>query len=211
VPAEGFFVSMVAEFFVALRRDDTLATGKLTIMNTLLSKRFSLMAHRICYHTVLCVAFSFLVSSTLSADETMEAKVKRVIDGDSILVVDSNDMEFEAQLEGIDAPEMKQEFGKESLEALTKMLKDQKVKLTWKSKDTYDRLLAQVYLEDKHINVEMLRSGMAWHFKRYNKSEELAKIESEAKQAKKGLWAKESPVAPWDYRKENKAPDKPAK
>lgn len=169
------------------------------------------MTHRICYHTVLCVAFSFLVSSTLSADETMEAKVKRVIDGDSILVVDGNDMEFEAQLEGIDAPEMKQEFGKESLEALTKMLKDQKVKLTWKSKDAYDRLLAQVYVEDKHINVEMLRSGMAWHFKRYNKSEELAKIELEAKQAKKGLWAKESPVAPWDYRKENKAPDKPAK
>ena len=169
------------------------------------------MTHRICYHTVLCAEFTFLVSSTLSADETMEAKVKRVIDGDSILVVDSNEMEFEAQLEGIDAPEMKQEFGKESLEALTKMLKDQKVKLTWKSKDTYDRLLAQVYLEDKHINIEMLRSGMAWHFKRYNKSEELAKIELEAKQAKKGLWAKESPVAPWDYRKENKAPDKPAK
>lgn len=169
------------------------------------------MTLKICYHTVLCVAFSFLVSTTSSADETMEAKVKRVIDGDSILVVDSNDMEFEAQLEGIDAPEMKQEFGKESLEALTKMLKDQKVKLTWKSKDTYDRLLAQVYLEDKHINIEMLRSGMAWHFKRYNKSEELAKIELEAKQAKKGLWSKESPVAPWDYRKENKAPDKPSK
>ena len=109
------------------------------------------MTLKIFYHTVLCVAFSFLVSSTLSADETMEAKVKRVIDGDSILVVDSNDMEFEAQLEGIDAPEMKQEFGKESLEALTKMLKDQKVKLTWKSKDTYDRLLAQVYLEDKFL------------------------------------------------------------
>jgi type 1 glutamine amidotransferase len=33
----------------------------------------------------------------------------------------------------------------------------------------------------------------------------------EAKQAKKGLWSKESPVAPWDYRKENKAPDKPSK
>jgi micrococcal nuclease len=169
------------------------------------------MTHRILVQTVFGLAFAMMASAIASADETMEAKVKRVIDGDSILVVDSNDMEFEAQLEGIDAPEMKQEFGKESLEALTKMLKDQKVKLTWKSKDTYDRLLAQVYLEDKHINIEMLRTGMAWHFKRYNKSEELAKIESEAKLAKKGLWSKESPVAPWDYRKENKAPDKPSK
>ena len=169
------------------------------------------MTHPIFGQTVIGIAFAIMTSAMAPADETMEAKVKRVIDGDSILVVDSNDTEFEAQLEGIDAPEMKQEFGKESLEALTKMLKDQKVKLTWKSKDTYDRLLAQVYVADKHVNIEMLRSGMAWHFKRYNKSEELAKIELEAKQAKKGLWSKESPVAPWDYRKENKAPDKPSK
>ncbi|MFY7877448.1 MAG: thermonuclease family protein [Pirellula sp.] len=169
------------------------------------------MTHQIFGQTVIGIVFAMMTSAIVPADETMEAKVKRVIDGDSILVVDSNDMEFEAQLEGIDAPELKQEFGKESLEALTKMLKDQKVKLTWKSKDTYDRLLAQVYLEDKHVNIEMLRSGMAWHFKRYNKSEELAKIELEAKQAKKGLWSKESPLAPWDYRKENKAPDKPSK
>ena len=167
------------------------------------------MTHPIFGQTVIGIAFAIMTSAMAPADETMEAKVKRVIDGDSILVVDSNDTEFEAQLEGIDAPEMKQEFGKESLEALTKMLKDQKVKLTWKS--TYDRLLAQVYVADKHVNIEMLRSGMAWHFKRYNKSEELAKIELEAKQAKKGLWSKESPVAPWDYRKENKAPDKPSK
>ena len=94
------------------------------------------MTHRILVQTVFGLAFAMMASAIASADETMEAKVKRVIDGDSILVVDSNDMEFEAQLEGIDAPEMKQEFGKESLEALTKMLKDQKVKLTWKSKDT---------------------------------------------------------------------------
>jgi endonuclease YncB( thermonuclease family) len=52
---------------------------------------------------------------------------------------------------------------------------------------------------------------MAWHFKRYNKSEALAKLEVEAKEAKKGLWKNGSPTAPWDYRKENKAPDKPAK
>ena len=169
------------------------------------------MKNRIFVRTTGCISFSIALSLGAFADDTLEGKVKRVIDGDSILVVDDKDVEYEAQLEGIDAPEMKQDFGKESTNALTKMLKDQKVKLTWKSKDTYERLLAQVHVEDKHINVEMIRSGMAWHFKRYNKSEELAKLESEAKKAKKGLWAQESPVAPWDYRKDNKAPDKPSK
>lgn len=151
------------------------------------------------------------LTNSSSDDDTVEGKVTRIIDGDSILVTDSKDIEYEVQLEGIDAPEAKQEFGKESTEALSKMLKDKSVKLTWKSKDNFDRLLAQVYDGEKHINTEMLKAGMAWHFKKYNKDESLAKVESEAKEAKKGLWAKESPMAPWDYRQENKAPDKPFK
>lgn len=150
-------------------------------------------------------------SSIALGDETVDGKVTRIIDGDSILVTDSKSVEYEVQLEGIDAPEIKQDFGKESTEGLSKLLKDKTVRITWKSKDNFERLLAQVYDGDKHINMEMIKTGMAWHFKRYNQDEELAKAETAAKEAKKGLWAAESPVAPWDYRKENKAPDKPLK
>ena len=160
---------------------------------------------------LIAFSVSLTVSLVAATDDTVEGKVTRIIDGDSILVVDAKKVEHEVQLEGIDAPEMKQDFGKESTEGLTKLLKDKSVRLTWKSKDNFDRLLAQVYDGDKHINMEMIKTGMAWHFKRYNKDESLAKAELEAKEAKKGLWAKESPIAPWDYRKENKSPDKPLK
>lgn len=160
------------------------------------------------------VVFSWAIAtlcltSAVRADDSVEGKVTKIIDGDSILVKDAKDVEYEVQLEGIDAPELKQEFGKESSEALSKLIKDKSVKLTWKSKDNFERLLAQVYVDESHINAEMLKTGMAWHFKRYNKSEELAKLETQAKEAKKGLWAKESPTAPWDFRKENRSPDKP--
>ena len=161
-------------------------------------------------HLAYCF-IAILAFSTAYADETVEGKVTRIIDGDSILVTDSKMVEYEVQLEGIDAPEMQQDFGKESTEGLSKLLKYKSVRLTWKSKDNFDRLLAQVYAGDKHINMEMIKTGMAWHFKKYNKDEELAKAETEAREAKKGLWARESPMAPWDYRKENKAPDKPLK
>lgn len=146
-------------------------------------------------------------------ETTLQVTVKRVIDGDSILVLDpkDNNKEYEVQLEGLDAPELKQEFGKESSEALAKWIEKKELRISWKSKDNFERLLAQVYVGETHINSEMLKSGMAWHFKRYNKSEALAKLETEAKEAKKGLWKNSSPTAPWDYRKENKAPDKPAK
>ena len=114
--------------------------------------------------------------STALGDETLMGKVTRIIDGDSILVTDSKSVEYEVQLEGIDAPELKQEFGKESTEGLSKLLKDKMVRITWKSKDNFERLLAQVYDGDKHINMELIKTGMAWHFKRYNNDEELAKI-----------------------------------
>ena len=149
--------------------------------------------------------------SSLFEDETAEGKVTRILDGDSIFVTDSKSVEFEVQLEGIDAPELKQEFGKESAEGLSKLLKDKTVRLTWKSRDNFERPLAQVYVGDKHINLEMIKTGMAWHFKKYNQDEVLSKAEVEAKEAKKGLWAKEAPTAPWDYRRDNKAPDKPFK
>jgi micrococcal nuclease len=162
------------------------------------------------FATLLGFAVTCLLSFA-HADDTVEGKVTKIIDGDSIIVTDAADKEYEVQLEGIDAPEMKQEFGKEATEGLTKMLKDKPVKITWKSKDNFDRVLAQVYVEKTHINIEMLKAGFAWHFKRYNKSEELAKAETEAREAKKGLWAKESPMAPWEYRQTNKSPDKPLK
>jgi micrococcal nuclease len=155
---------------------------------------------------LLCI---LCVSSSALGDDSVEGKVTRIIDGDSILVTDGKGVEYEVQLEGIDAPEPKQDFGKEATDALSKWIKDKSVKVTWKSKDNFDRVLAQVYEGEKHINMEMLKSGMAWHFKRYNKEETLAKAEAEAKEAKKGLWAKDSPKAPWDYRKENKTPEKP--
>ena len=133
----------------------------------------------------------------------------KIIDGDSIKVRGADGKEYEVQIEGTDAPELKQEYGKESTEALKKMLFDSDVRVSWKKKDNFERLLAQVYRGEKHINAEMIRSGNAWHFKRYNQSQALADLELEAKKEKRGLWKAENPIAPWDYRKENRSPDKP--
>ncbi len=144
-------------------------------------------------------------------EQTLNAKVKKVIDGDSILVVDDQQLEHEIQLEGIDAPEAKQPYGQESTDALTKKIADAKVRITWAKKDTYGRLLGQVYVGDEHCNLSMIQQGHAWHFKRYNKNQVLADAETEARKKKVGLWGTEDPMAPWDFRSKNKAPDRPSK
>lgn len=142
-------------------------------------------------------------------EESIIGEVTKVIDGDSFKVKSADGKEYEVQIEGTDAPELKQPYGKESGEALRKILGDAKVRVTWMKKDNFERPLAQVYLVDLHVNAEMIRTGNSWHFKRYNQSKELAELEIEAKKNKLGLWATDNPQAPWDYRKENRAPDKP--
>ncbi|XZE34812.1 thermonuclease family protein [Pirellulaceae bacterium SH501] len=187
--------------------------------NSLPSARFGWLSY------LAIAAATFASTSSLIAQEkeaapatkptTTTVVVKKVLDGDSVSVLELRKPEpaaFEVQIEGIDAPELAQPFGKESREALAKLLPvDSVITVTWTSKDNYGRLLAQVYDKSKkHINSEMLRQGMAWHFKRYNQSKELAALEEEAKAKKSGLWAAPDPKAPWDYRRENKTPDRPA-
>lgn len=140
-------------------------------------------------------------------EQTMEGKTKKVIDGDSLVVIDDEGKESEIQLDGIDAPEFKQAFGKDATKVLEKLVANKKVTVKWTAKDNYDRILGKVYVEETFVNLEMLKKGAAWHFKRYNKDEILAKAEEEAKSEKVGLWKDDAPESPWDYRKNNRSKD----
>lgn len=50
----------------------------------------------------------------------------------------------------------------------------------------------------------MVKEGMAWHYKQYSKSIVLADAETEARTAKKGLWAEKLSEPPWGFRKRGK-------
>lgn len=138
--------------------------------------------------------------------QTVTGKVARIIDGDSLRIVSDDDgQDVEVQLEGTDAPEFKQDYGQEATEVLKELIDtDKKIRVTWRTADNYGRILGHVHQDDKHINLEMVRRGASWHYKRYNKEEELAKAEEEARKAKRGLWKKADPVAPWDWRAKNR-------
>ena len=58
-----------------------------------------------------------------------------------------------------------------------------------------------MYFNNININKELVKNGLAWHFKKYSSDVEYAKLERQARKSKVGLWKEKNPIAPWDWRK----------
>jgi endonuclease YncB( thermonuclease family) len=128
----------------------------------------------------------------------------RVIDGDSITLG-----KLRIRLQGIDAPELKQECldnksnqlykcGEVAKSYLIKLIDKQVVACTNEGLDRYKRQLAYCYVGKLNLNSEMVRTGNALAYSKYDKT--FIKEEMEAKANKIGIWASKF-ENPEQYRK----------
>ena len=141
------------------------------------------------------------------ADET--GVITKIIDGDTVYL-NSNGKEFKIRLQFIDAPELEQSFGKESKLLLENLVLNKEVILKGNMKDRYQRLLGILFLNNKDINLYMIKVGAAWHYKKYAKLDQTKKkyfeyetTENEARDKKFGLW-RDDAIPPWVWRKNKK-------
>ena len=145
----------------------------------------------------------------LFAEEFM-AKVIRVVDGDSVNVLRLPEKEeLKLRLYGIDAPEWKQAYGKESKDALKGLLgPNAEISVKVLDNDRYGRLICKLHLDNKDISVNewMISDGNAWHYVKYAPDDmNLKQAEDNARNNKLGLWSAIDPTPPWEYRKNQKA------
>lgn len=167
-------------------------------------------------HLFLCVILSIygcthpesknknLKSSKNHNQSSNEVTVIGIIDGDTYDVLIDN-KSVRIRMFGIDAPERGMPYYKVSKKKLSELCFNKMVKLQVKNKDRNGRTVAIAYLEDgTNINLEMIKEGLAWHYTKYSDDIEFANAEATARQERKGLWADESPIAPWEIRKLHK-------
>ena len=135
-------------------------------------------------------------------------KVVAITDGDTIKVLNDQNEQVKVRLESIDTPERKQPFGEVAKDYLGQLIHEKNVIVKETGEDRYGRTLAFIALPigdgSLDINREMVRSGHAWHYVTYSKSETLGFEEQEARKEKCGLWAGTGPddqVPPWEWRK----------
>lgn len=140
-----------------------------------------------------------------------DGKVVSIADGDTFTLLDAANQQVKVRLHGIDCPERAQDFGQVARQKLSDLVFNQPVKLDIKDTDRYGRAVAVVYtLQGLCVNEELLKSGLAWHYKQYDKNEAWADLEQKARMLKTGLWSQPNPVAPWNWRKEKRQPTKKA-
>jgi endonuclease YncB( thermonuclease family) len=134
------------------------------------------------------------------SDDALRGRVVKVADGDTITILDSANTQHKIRLQGIDAPEKGQAFGKASGRFLSGLVAGRDVRVTYAKRDQYNRILGTVYLDDRDINLEMLKAGMAWHYKRFDKSPAYAAAEQDARENRRGLWSDPNPIPPEQFR-----------
>ena len=152
----------------------------------------------------------FLVAVLLAGDTcaaTLEGRVVGVHDGDTITVLDASRQQYKIRLAGIDAPELHQAFGSRSKQNLSGLVYNRQVLVEWEKHDRYGRTVGMVLVDGRDANLEQVRAGMAWWYRQYAKEQRpddrqrYEAAESEARQAKRGLWADQAPVPPWEFRR----------
>ena len=141
---------------------------------------------------IAIILFLIPLCACRSAPET--ATVTRVIDGDTIVIATGQRVRYI----GIDTPEVYPQleaYGSEAWLANRKLVEGKKVRLERDVSETdkYGRLLRYVYVDDTFVNAELVRQGLA-EAKAYPPDTKyqdlLEQLESEARQAGRGMWAK---------------------
>lgn len=142
--------------------------------------------------------------STALAD-SYTAKCKYVFDGDSFTVIRSGETEeTEVRLYGIDAPEKGQEYAKQAREKLIKLIRNKQIRVEVQDTDPYGRQVVKVYVGKTYVNLEMVKSGLAWYYEHHAQdAKDLKKAQAKARKEKKGLWQADSPINPREWRKQH--------
>jgi endonuclease YncB( thermonuclease family) len=148
----------------------------------------------------LLAAIVALAAIPAIAAEPLTGKVVSVTDGDTVRVLDANNVQHKVRLNGIDAPERGQPFGTVARDRLASLVMGKAVTVHDDGRDKWGRTLGRIEIEGQDVNRTLVAEGLAWHYVKFSKDARLAAAERQARAAGRGLWGDAKPVPPWEWR-----------
>ncbi len=164
------------------------------------------------------LVLGLLLQATPLLADTLSDRVSEVGDGATATVADNAGVRHKVRLAAIDAPESRQPWSKESRQHLSGMVLDKAVKVEWRKRDRYGRIVGKLTLitppcatctKTLDAGLAQLEAGLAWWDRETRREQSLSDqgyyeyAEFDAKARRIGLWQDPAPMPPWEWRKKN--------
>ena len=107
-----------------------------------------------------------LVCVSLHCSAQKLYKVISVHDGDTFEII-KNGKKQSCRIANIDAPELKQSFGINSRDSLSKLILGKEIIVDSLTMDIYNRMIVSPRVNGQNIDYLMIRNGWAWHYSIY--------------------------------------------
>ncbi len=134
-------------------------------------------------------------------EKEIQGTVIKIKDGDTIDVL-FDGKPLTIRFAHVDCPEKKQPFGTVAKQFTADKCFGQIVTIQNENKyDRNKRLICVVINEQgENVNKELIKAGLAWHYKKYSSDNAYSEIEVIARESKVGLWVDNNVIPPWDWR-----------
>lgn len=133
--------------------------------------------------------------------------VRSVADGDTMHVATRSQGEVIVRLAGIDAPERGQAYWRTARSFVLQATAGKDVTIGCHKRDRYGREICRVWVDSVDLPAALLAAGLAWHYREFLREQTpeeratYARLEDEARAARRGLWREPDPQPPAECRK----------
>jgi micrococcal nuclease len=138
-----------------------------------------------------------LAGGVLAGQNLMTGKCVKVLDGDT-LIIECEKTKRTVDIEGIDAPELDQPWGKEVRNFVKDMVRGREVQVEI-IESTPEMVRARVTVNGVDLSELLVSRGLAW-VPEGSADSDLVALGTKAKEYPCGLWTDSEPEPPWEFR-----------
>jgi endonuclease YncB( thermonuclease family) len=138
--------------------------------------------------TVFLLAMLVLMPGRVDA---WQGRVVKVLDGDTVEVMNCNGKTVRIHLYGVEAPRKSQYFGSECAQYFAGLVQNKSVHVINVGRDLLGRMRSLIRIEGMSVNEEMVRAGYAWVSNPVGLSPSCEKwmgVQVAARESRAGLW-----------------------
>ena len=137
----------------------------------------------------LVVLLMLIFATATAMAKALDGVVSHVTDGDTLWLRPASGPPVQVRLQGLDAPEICQPFGRQARQALAARVLHRTVRISVRARDKYHRSVGTLSLEGEDVGAWLVAGGFAWSARYRGRGGPYARQELSARQGRIGLWA----------------------